>query len=317
MKTWRTGADVLRERLAARHTAATRPNAGRLAAATADGAARDDAAPEVPAYVAERLAELRLLHDVPFHYVVPDAALTPAESIRFFHLDAGWTDALAEGALSVRGPGDEPASDRRTLDRSRRARERAVSGVRDRRRGRPGDARDTGPITGPITGFLLRSSAVARWPGMQVRAYAGSIPPDIDPDEAPEGTRLRLLRLDQVAPSVLLALFDGVPTLVVLEEPPGGVVLGIWVNQEGDWKLPLRTREGDLIEHDDEPASVDVPLRPGAEELGVVDVAALRERLELAAGTRPEMPQTASPAALGLALTRPPWRQRFATPDNS
>lgn len=312
MRTWRTGAEVLRDRLAARHIEPAPPSAGRLATASADRTARAESAAEPPAYVAERLAELRLLHDVPFQYVVPDAALAPAESIRFFHLDEGWTDALAEGALAVDGTGDEATRGRRAFARTRDARDQAVARVRDRRRGRPATSRETGPITG----FLLRSSAVARWPGMQVRAYSGSIPPDVDPDEAPDGVRLGLLRLEQVAPSLLLALFDGVPSLVVVEEPPGGVVLGISVHQGGDWRLPLRTREGELIEDDNEVVRVDVPLRPGGEELGVVDVAALRDHLEEAAGSHSEMPEVVSPAVLGLLLTRPPWRQRFGTPGN-
>lgn len=308
MRPWRTGADVLHDRLAARRAASTRPSAGPLAAAAAAG----DAARDVPAYVAERLAEWRLLHDVPFHYVVPNAALAPAESIRFFHLDEGWTDALAEGALSIGATEPDPVSGRRALELARRARDRAVAGVRDRRRDRAAAARETGPITG----FLLRSSAVARWPGMQVRAYAGSIPPDVEPDEAPDGVRLELLRLEQLAPSVLLALFDGVPTLVVVEEPHGGAVLGVSAKQDGGWTLALRTSEGSLIEEDDEAVRVDVPLRPGGEDLGVVDVATLRNRLEEAAHSRPEMPPVVSPAALGLALLRPPWRQRFGAPGN-
>lgn len=312
MRPWRTNADVLRDRLATRQAEPSTPDDGRLAAPAADGAARAEAAAEPPAYVTERLAELRLLHDVPFQYVVPDAALAPAESIRFFHLDEEWTDALAEGALSVDGTSDETTRGRRAFARTRHARDQAVARVRDRRRGRPAASR----VTGPITGFLLRSSAVARWPGMQVRAYSGSIPPDVDPDEAPDGVRLGLLRLEQVAPSLLLALFDGVPTLVVVEEPPGGVVLGISVDQGGDRRLPLRTREGELVEDDDEAIRVDVPLRPGGEELGVVDVAALRDHLEEAAGSHSEMPQVVSPAVLGLLLTRPPWRQRFGAPGN-
>lgn len=309
MRPWRTGADVLQDRLAARRAVPSRTGSGRLSAAPA----ADRAAREAPSYVVERLAELRLLHDVPFHYVVPDAALAPPESLRFFHLDEGWTDALAEGALSVGGTEPDPTDDgRHALERTREARDRAVFGVRDRRRGRPAAARGTGPITG----LLLRSSAVARWPDMQVRAYAGSIPPEVEPDEAPDGVRLGLLRLEQLAPSVLLALFDGVPTLVVLEEPPGGAVLGVSATEGGGWALALRTREGRLIEEDDEAVRVDVPLRQGAEELGVVDVTTLHSHLEQAAGSHPEMPQVVSPAALGLALLRPPWRQRFGAPGN-
>ena len=47
------------------------------------------------------LGGLRLLAGVPFGDLVADAELLPAESIRFFYVDRGWTDALAEGALSV------------------------------------------------------------------------------------------------------------------------------------------------------------------------------------------------------------------------
>lgn len=287
MKPWRTGAGILSARRAA--------------------SARREATNDPSAYVAERLAELRLLHDVPFQYVVPDAALAPAESIRFFELDDGWTDALAEGALSVGGAPPE-------VRRARRARDRAVGGVRDRRRGRPATA---GEPAAPITGFLLRSAAVARWPSMQVRAYSGAIPPDVEPDEAPDGVRLALLRLDRVAPTALLALFSGVPTLVVLEEPHGNIVLGLAARAGGGWTLALRTAAGRLIEEDDDAVRIDVPLRAGAEQLGVVDIGALRRRLEREAGSRPEMPQEISPAALGLQLMRAPWRQRFGAPGNS
>ena len=47
------------------------------------------------------LGGLRLLAGVPFGDLVADAELLPAESIRFFYVDRGWTDALTEGALSV------------------------------------------------------------------------------------------------------------------------------------------------------------------------------------------------------------------------
>jgi len=302
LRPWRTGADVLRDRLGGQRAV---PSPERAA-----GEAVGERASEPPTYVAERLAELRLLHDVPFQYVVPAAALLPAESIRFFHLDDGWTDALAEGALSI-GDGD---SDRLAVDRVRPARDRAVGGVRERHRGRHGTAREDEP--GPITGLVLRSSAVARWPGMAVRAYAGEVPPDVEPDEAPDGVRLPLLRLERVAPTVLIALFGGVPTLVVLEEPHGNAVLGVAAAEDGGWTLALRAADGRLIEDDDEAVRIDVPLRPGAEELGVVDVAALRDRLEQEAGSRDEMPQTMSPAALAIELMRPPWRQRFGAPGN-
>ena len=61
----------------------------------------DDGVHVVPGAIRRALAELRLLHGVPFTYLVPDATLLPPESIRFFYLDRNWTDALVDGVLSI------------------------------------------------------------------------------------------------------------------------------------------------------------------------------------------------------------------------
>ena len=47
------------------------------------------------------LSRLRLLEGVPFPYIVPSEGMLPNESIRFFHVDRNWLDALVDGALSV------------------------------------------------------------------------------------------------------------------------------------------------------------------------------------------------------------------------
>src|SRR5207237_1342817 len=88
---------------------------------------------------------------------------------------------------------------------------------------------ETRPGFGPantVAGFLLRSAAVSGWPGIHVRAYTE----DVDdravlPDEDPR--RIRLLRLERLAPAVLLALFDGVPQTVHVEEPRQGIQFGV------------------------------------------------------------------------------------------
>src|SRR5262249_6307412 len=49
----------------------------------------------------EWIARLVLLYPVPFHYLVPQQTLLPAESLRFFHLDDNWANALVDGALSI------------------------------------------------------------------------------------------------------------------------------------------------------------------------------------------------------------------------
>src|SRR6185503_15442254 len=49
----------------------------------------------------EWIARLVLLYPVPFHYLIPHQSLLPPESLRFFHLDDNWVDALVDGAFSI------------------------------------------------------------------------------------------------------------------------------------------------------------------------------------------------------------------------
>ena len=46
-------------------------------------------------------ANLAMLEGVPFNYLVPDERMLPPESIRFFHVDQDWIDALIDGAFSI------------------------------------------------------------------------------------------------------------------------------------------------------------------------------------------------------------------------
>ena len=185
------------------------------------------------------LGGLRLLAGVPFGDLVADAELLPAESIRFFYVDRGWTDALTEGALSI---GTVTTADRSALTAlygTVRAEvdeaERLVRlpGVD------PGSAVPAGPA-GTISGFLLRSRMVSGWPALHVRGYAVdnlALPEpiadaDVDESDATALQRLGLLRMERLAPAVLLVLFDGVPAVVHIEEPRAGIQFG--VDAEGD-----------------------------------------------------------------------------------
>src|SRR4029079_13294305 len=72
----------------------------------------------------------------------------------------------------------------------------------------------------------MRSRLVSGWPGLHVRAYRtdrqqdAEIIPESDPD------RLKVLRMERLAPAVLLVLFDGVPAVVHIEEPRQGIQFG-------------------------------------------------------------------------------------------
>jgi hypothetical protein len=248
------------------------------------------------------LARLRLLESVPFSHLVADSALLPPESIRFFHVDRAWTDALVEGALSV---GTVTTGDRATLeaiypvvrpevDEAERL-VRVVGWA-------PGAAVAPG-TAGPITGFLLRSRMVSGWPAMSVRGYgrdnfrlapAQRVNDKVVGDAQAESMQLLpVLRFERLAPAVLLVLFDGVPEVVHLEEPRAGVQFGIEDPRGGESGLRAPTREivegrglmedadGNVVFDTDLKAhhshTVRVPFRKGAP--GVVHVTELLERL--------------------------------------
>ena len=170
------------------------------------------------------LARLRLLDGVPFSYLVADSELLPTESIRFFYLDRAWTDALVQGALSV---GTVSTADRAQLEALYGTVRDEVDEEERLVRLPGGEAVQQGPA-GPVTGFLLRSRAVSGWPGLHVRAYREELGQADDatiPESDPR--RLKLLRMERLAPAVLLVLFDGVPAVVQIEEPRQGIQFGV------------------------------------------------------------------------------------------
>jgi hypothetical protein len=192
----------------------------------------DDLAP-----LAEWLGALLLLYPVPFDTLVPDARMLPAESLRFFYLDDNWLGAAFDGALSLgvdstRQTAFNEAFFNRTSDGLvYEAARRATAVLRDKQQGRATDASPVPPSV--VSGFLLRSALVSGWPNLVVR-----VRPQPATSTQPEGpSPLKLLRIDHLAPDVLLCLFDGVPDNVELSEPPES--LGFGVDSEGH--VVLRT----------------------------------------------------------------------------
>ena len=179
------------------------------------------------------LARLRLLEAVPFSYLVPHVALLPPESVRFFVVDRAWTDALVEGALSV---GTVTTADAAALESLYPTVRREVD-EEERLVRLPGWEKGQ-PVpsgaAGTLSGFLLRSKLVSGWPALHVRGY-GNDPwargaRDTDDADDVADRRLATLRMERLAPAVLLVLFDGVPSVVHVEEPRVGVQFGVDLN---------------------------------------------------------------------------------------
>jgi hypothetical protein len=279
----------------------------------------------VPRDIRLWLARLRLLEAVPFSHLVADAALLPPESIRFFHLDRGWTDCLVEGALSV---GTVTTSDRSALETLYPVIRHEVDEAERLVRlpgWEPGVAVPSGPA-GPVTGFLLRSRMVSGWPALHVRAYGKdnlAVVPKISDRDVDEGddnalARLPLLRMERLAPAVLLVLIDGLPRVVHIEEPRAGGQYG--VDQKAvagglQARVPLRdVRTGDSLpsgDPNDPVRSVAVPFRRGAP--GVVHVATLARRIAAVPETHVDggVDPGVDAAELGIQMLQFPFRAVF------
>ena len=278
----------------------------------------------IPRDLRRWLARLRLLELVPFAYLVPDSELLPPESIRFFHLDRSWTDCLVQGALSV---GTVASADRAQLEQvypvlrdelDEEERMVRLVGADDP------DADAPQGEAGPITGFILRSRAVSAYPGLHVRAYRRDVVGDEEVVDENHPDRLRMLRLERLAPAVLLALLDGVPEVVHVEEPRVGIQFGVRLEPVGGDPNTLRAfvpvRSAVSAEETDDD-DVTVRFRPGSP--GVLDLRGTANAFPPVAlhdpppgdgpGGAPEM----DGAELALQMIRFPYRQVFGDPDGA
>jgi len=270
---------------------------------------------DLPPYLESFLAHLRCLVGVPFEYLIPDERLLPPESIRFFYLDRSWADRLVDGAVAVGQIGSREAGHYQArstvlaqlLDQSERMVRPLQQGVDfvDAKRGSDADTRQ-GEV---VTGFVLRSSVVRGWPQMDVRGYRKALPEPFSPaDPQVAQHQLALLRLEVLSPSVMIALFEGEPEMVTLEEPHHGVQFG--VRHAGSaLAVPLRDPTGQQILVNTDPVPIAVPTR--SRHRDVVRVAALRDALQAARASHPQAVNQDGAAALAISVLDPPWRQHF------
>jgi hypothetical protein len=207
------------------------------------------------------LARLVMLYPVPFHYLLPHPSLLPPESVRFFHLDDNWIDALLDGALSLAArvlPEDQDITARKDLQS---ALSKIVYQHRLRLQGKdpqwkPGE----NYMEIPKSGFLLRSSIVTNWPGIEVTATSSG---------APDKTMPNILRFDQIADGVLFCLARGSLGQLIFREPREGLTFGVNSKGEVEFGQPLQT--------------VNVKSLRRSEALdGVTDIAALKSKLACA-----------------------------------
>jgi hypothetical protein len=266
-----------------------RPTADVAPVQPVDGAS---GATTLPIHVEHLVAHLRLLVGVPLPYLVPDGRLLPPESLRFFYLDRSWTDRVVDGALSVGKSSSWDQGHHHRVDAELRAGlDVAETHVRTLQRGLPLATATGRAGDGLVTGLILRSMVVREHPHMEVRAFREPVAEGADAATV-EAAALPLLRLERLAPSILLALFDGVPRLVWLEEPSHDVPIGFDA-AAGARRLHTLPQ-------------IPVPFRAGGKR--VVDVATLRRSV---LDADPSLPRDAGSGAMTRAMLGGAHRERF------
>lgn len=209
----------------------------------------------IPDRLREWLLGLRLLRGVPLTHLVPDPALLPPESIRFFHVDPTWTDRLVDGALSTAGAGTNDFTF-------------AIDGLMLIRNGLDSDleqivedqAVDVAWQAGkdPMTGMLIRSELVRRWPDLVVRAKK---------KKGDSMGTMAILRKEPISRDVMIALFAGSPSQVEVREPDVAMRFGVErvkVNGKPTDKLRINLRGFDgtfAADRAGDPVDVDVEWR--------------------------------------------------------
>lgn len=224
---------------------------------------------EVPTDIASWLGRLHALFGVPFGYLVPDEAMLPPESIRFFHVDTAWAEVLVDGAFSI---GRDLTADASAtslmldlalapavLTSTRAAAPRRI-GVT------AGGARVGRTAPDPAkpvvwTGFLLRSGLVTAYPGLGVNAY----PPGASGDDPADA--LTIVRFERLGPAAdtLICIVEGEAAFFDLHEPPEHLHFGLDTYQPPattpglpDATKGLRT----FTQHQDGSVTLDPPSDP-------------------------------------------------------
>lgn len=286
-------------------------------------------ADNIPESITHFLARIRLLYGVPFNHLVPDSRLLPPESVRFFYIDRNFTDRLVDGALSVGKTTTREFAHAQANHAELRLRvDERERVLRTQLRKTPGIDRITAPKTADLTGLLMRSRAVSGWPGLEVKAYRDTL--------GAGSAQLALLRMDRLAPDVMLCIFQGVPTRVDVEEPREGIQFGVdLLDRDGNgvvepsstvpsgFRVKLRKVSGLLAGQllgatatnlKPTPKTEVVPVRRGNRR--VLHVRALRDtlqaRLNAEASTDPDArADTLTSGELALQMFQLPFHQRF------
>jgi hypothetical protein len=177
----------------------------------------------LPPELEDWLARLSLLYGVPFEHLAPNAEMLPTESMRFFYVDPNWTSCLIDGALSVGTQSSRDAELIQSVYRQvQQGLKASVQLVRSKLAGADLPVVVENKIA--VSGLLIRSQLISGWPGLEIAAYE-DYTTDQNHKIFPAG-KIANLRIERLAPDVMLCLYGKMPKLVQLNEPKEGLCFG-------------------------------------------------------------------------------------------
>jgi len=191
----------------------------------------------LPKELTDWFYDLHLLKGLPFNYLVPDEAMLPSESIRFFTLDKLWMACLIDGAFSIG----------RVITHDHSKDENLFHAVLQKAwnpEQKSEELKTTLSGLTTISGCLIRSEVVSGWPGLLVEAYKltknGKLTGPIQP-----------IRMETLSQNVLLLLFEGQIQTLDIHLKPETIHFGFSIdpNDPNLYHKKLRKENGE--EHDD------------------------------------------------------------------
>ncbi len=126
---------------------------------------------------------------------------------------------------------------------------------------------------GLLTGFLMRSTIVRDYPGLEIQAFdAPECVGEKREDGFDEGRAVQLIRVARLSETILLCIFNGVPTHLRMKEPSEGLRLGLEKQDKGGGKIApklyvkYKNRDG-FIEDDEK---IQIGVRAGTGDVSVL-----------------------------------------------
>lgn len=274
-----------------------------------------------PQVIKDWFGNLSLLKGVPLAYLIPNEQLIPAESLRFFHLDPDWINALLDGVNSIgRITEWDKAIDQLQSPVLRSDGHQTAINIRNSVSLEGFKSLEKGS-TNIRSGLLLRSQIVQDWPGLEIEGYDRHFnsKQDVQKNTKPKHP---LLRMEKLAPDLLLCIFEGSVESVFIQEPSEGIHFGFAGKSEGQHTLKLRdprdqpdpSMESPIVEF-----SNNELFRDQDADKKVIDVSGLKDKVKSAVVEhfyKTENDYKFNAAEFGIQMIRSMQREVFNIKDN-